>query len=448
MAREAAALEASLRALGHRAATIVPHAGASGGGEFPEGAEGGAAFKWEGEEFAMSKTRRRGAADLIHLWHRDFTGPAGFYGLDGPGGAEAARRCALFCRGAVEAARRLRPSPQVLLPLDWPAALAAPLIKQDRLPLACALPVLDSRHHGLADPEFFGLLGLDARWFTPETGEFFGRFSFLKAGLAACDRILVRGGRTLYDLQNNPAEPLAGMFRAHSQKTRLFAPAAPVSGAALFARAKSAALEIPAPWRKGGAREKLPLLCFRALDAACLHDALRAAQLLAFSGWNILLDAPEHLRGDAALIALDQPEEGVAARPPGLNDEELFALCDAVFFCSEQCRDAAGLMACAAHGAWPVPVRRPHMAEALDLALAPEALADGDPPRFTFDHMTEEALVDAGRALLPFFAGGPGKRAKSVAAAAARSADLALSRSGDPLALVVPSPGAAGRRGL
>lgn len=438
VAREAAVFAASLRALGHRVAILVPRAGGESGGEVPEDAEGAARFNAAGEEFVISKTRRRGAADVIHLWHRDFGGPESFYGVDGPDAGGAARRCALFCRGAVEAARRMNPPPQAVLPLDWPAALIAALIKQDRLPLATALPVLDSRLLGLADGHVFGGLGLDGRWFTPETGEFFGRFSFLKTGLAACDRILVRGGRVLYDLQHNPGEPLAGMFRALAGKARLFAPAAQVSAASLTARAKAARLDLPAVWRRGGMREKLPVLVFSALDGSCLHEALRAARLLAQTGWNVLMDAPEPLRGDAALVELDDPAQGVAVVPRDFSRDDLFAVADAVFFCSEHSRDAAGVQAAAANGAWPVPVRRPHLAEALDLALATESLAPEDPPRFTFDHATEEALLDAGRALWPYFEAGPGRRARNIAEAAARSAELALARFGDPLALLNP----------
>ncbi len=436
VAREAGALETSLRSFGHRVATIVPHNGLPGPGEKPQGAEEVATFEWEGERFAMSKTRRRGTTDLIHLWHSEFAETATFYRVEGFSGAQAVRRCALFCRGVVEIVRRLRPSPQVILPLDWPTALIAALIKQELLPLCAAVPVVDSRYHGLTEAAFFDLLGLDKSWFTPGTGEFFGRFSFLKAGLVASDRILVRGGRVLHDLQNNPAEPLAGVFRAQAHKVRLFAPSFSLSTTGLSSRVKSATVELPAAWRRGGVRQKLPLLCFWAIDGACLSEIIRAARLLAYLGWNILLHATKDLLEDAALIELDQPELGVTLTPLGLSDEDLFALCDVVFFCSEQCRDASALASCAAHGALPVPIRRPHLTEALDLALNPETLDKGDPPRFTFDHATETALIDAGRALLPFFKAGRGQRGKSIASAAARSFDLAKARFGDPLDLL------------
>lgn len=113
----------------------------------------------------------------------------GIYGDHGKADEDNATRFIFFCKAAVELARRLTPSVQVLHVHDWAAALIPVFVHAHRLPFKTVLTI----HHLAEQGSFWGLdfalTNLPERFFTLRGIEFFGRLNFLKGGILYADRI-------------------------------------------------------------------------------------------------------------------------------------------------------------------------------------------------------------------------------------------------------------------
>lgn len=80
--------------------------------------------------------------------------------------------------------------PDVLHAHDWQAALAPVYLKQDgRTPPKSILTIHNIAFQGLFAPQYLGDLGLRSDWFHPDGLEYYGKVSFLKAGLIYADHI-------------------------------------------------------------------------------------------------------------------------------------------------------------------------------------------------------------------------------------------------------------------
>src|SRR6202171_3913722 len=113
----------------------------------------------------------------------------GIYGEHGELYEDNAARFIFFSKAAVELARRLTPTPQILHLHDWPPALVPVYVRAHRLPFSTVLTI-----HRLADQgSFWGLdfalTNLHERFFTLRGVEFFGRLNFLKAGILFADKV-------------------------------------------------------------------------------------------------------------------------------------------------------------------------------------------------------------------------------------------------------------------
>jgi starch synthase len=119
----------------------------------------------------------------------EFFDRPGIYGEHGEPYEDNAARFIFFCKAAVELARRLTPSVQVLHAHDWPAALVPVLARAHQLPFATVLTI----HHVAEQGSFWGLdfklTNLPERFFTLRGVEFFGRMNFLKGGILYADRL-------------------------------------------------------------------------------------------------------------------------------------------------------------------------------------------------------------------------------------------------------------------
>jgi starch synthase len=119
----------------------------------------------------------------------EFFDRPGIYGEHGRAYEDNAARFIFFCKAAVELARRLTPSVQVLHAHDWAAALVPVLVQAYRLPFSTALTI----HHVAEQGSFWGLdfklTNLHERFFTLRGVEFFGRMNLLKGGILFADRI-------------------------------------------------------------------------------------------------------------------------------------------------------------------------------------------------------------------------------------------------------------------
>ncbi|PYL27526.1 MAG: hypothetical protein DMF45_11990, partial [Verrucomicrobia bacterium] len=77
----------------------------------------------------------------------------GVYGERGTAYEDNAARFIFFSKAAVELARRLTPTPQILHLHDWPAALVPVYVRAHRLPFATVLTI----HHIAEQGSFWGL---------------------------------------------------------------------------------------------------------------------------------------------------------------------------------------------------------------------------------------------------------------------------------------------------
>jgi starch synthase len=119
----------------------------------------------------------------------EFFDRAGIYGEHGVPYEDNAARFIFFGKAALELARRMTPTPQVLHLHDWASALVPALVQNQQLPFATVLTI----HHLAEQGSFwgldFGLTNLPERYFKPGGVEFFGRLNLLKGGIVFADKI-------------------------------------------------------------------------------------------------------------------------------------------------------------------------------------------------------------------------------------------------------------------
>ena len=130
-----------------------------------------------------------GGVQLFLVRCDDFFDRPGIYGEHGQPYEDNATRFIFFCKAALELARRLTPSLQILHVHDWAAALVPVFVRAHNLPFATVLTI----HHVADQGSFWGLdfnlTNLPERFFTLHGIEFFGRLNFLKGGILYADKI-------------------------------------------------------------------------------------------------------------------------------------------------------------------------------------------------------------------------------------------------------------------
>jgi starch synthase len=133
--------------------------------------------------------RSASGVQLYLLRCDEFFDRDGIYGERGKPYEDNASRFILFCKAAVELARRLTPQLQILHVHDWAAALVPVFVQAQGLPFKTVLTI----HHVADQGSFwgldFGLTNLPQPYFTLHGVEFFGRLNFLKGGILYADRI-------------------------------------------------------------------------------------------------------------------------------------------------------------------------------------------------------------------------------------------------------------------
>lgn len=133
--------------------------------------------------------RSVGGVQLFLVSCDDFFDRPGIYGEHGQPYEDNAARFIFFCKAALELARRLTPSLQILHVHDWAAALVPVFVRAHNLPFATVLTI----HHVADQGSFWGLdfnlTNLPERFFTLHGIEFFGRVNFLKSGILYADKI-------------------------------------------------------------------------------------------------------------------------------------------------------------------------------------------------------------------------------------------------------------------
>ena len=141
---------------------------------------------------AVSPRRRIVFVDIPALFDRD-----SLYGPDGVDYADSAERFAFLATAALDVAQAggARSWPDIIHAHDWQAGLVPLLVRasSDRWPALAGAGLVITIHNlayqGVFPREAVPALGLPWDVFTMDRGEFWGKFSFLKAGLTSSDVI-------------------------------------------------------------------------------------------------------------------------------------------------------------------------------------------------------------------------------------------------------------------
>ena len=143
----------------------------------------------------------------------------GIYVEKGEPYPDNAARFIFLSKAAVEIARRMSPTPDILHCHDWPAALVSVLVRDRGLPFATVLSIHHLADQGSFDSWDFSLTNLPARYFEPIGVEFFGRLNLLKAGILFADRVVVSSEPYAHEIQTQSlGEGLDGVLREHAHR--------------------------------------------------------------------------------------------------------------------------------------------------------------------------------------------------------------------------------------
>src|SRR3954465_14678928 len=138
-------------------------------------------------EFVEGRTT--GGVQTFFVRCDPFFDRASIYGEHGVAYEDNAARFIFFSKAALELARRMTPTPQILHVHDWAAALVPALVANQKLPFATVLTI----HHLAEQGSFWGLdfnlTNLPERYFKPNGVEYFGRLNLLKGGVVFADKI-------------------------------------------------------------------------------------------------------------------------------------------------------------------------------------------------------------------------------------------------------------------
>jgi len=132
---------------------------------------------------------------VVFVDQADYFDRPGLYGEGGGDYPDNAERFAFFCRAALAACATLDFRPQVVHLNDWQTGPAAVLLQSQYrdLPQLNASGTVITIHNlayaGSFPPQAMLALGLNWDFFTPSGLEFYGKVSYLKAGLVFADKI-------------------------------------------------------------------------------------------------------------------------------------------------------------------------------------------------------------------------------------------------------------------
>jgi starch synthase len=144
--------------------------------------------------------RTVGGVQTFFIRCDEFFDRAGIYGEHGVPYDDNPARFIFFSKAALELARRMTPTPQILHVHDWAAALVPALVHHQQLPFTTVLTI----HHLAEQGSFwgldFGLTNLPERYFMPRGVEFFGRLNLLKGGIVFADKITTVSERYRHEM--------------------------------------------------------------------------------------------------------------------------------------------------------------------------------------------------------------------------------------------------------
>ncbi len=205
LADVAGALPLALGRLGHRVTVVLPrYRGTIAGtpvGRVTIGMGADRLTAGFGEQ-AMADGVRAVLVDCPELYDREH-----LYGAGNADYADNARRFAFLSRAALEVPFMTGERPDVIHAHDWQAGLTPVYLKAAvaRDPALKGVPVVFTIHNlayqGLFSPEWLGPLGLPGDLFAVSGFEYWGRLSFLKAGINFSEIVTTVSARYAQEIQ-------------------------------------------------------------------------------------------------------------------------------------------------------------------------------------------------------------------------------------------------------
>ena len=198
-------LSVELKRLGHDVSVVMPF--------YRPIREGNYDIRPTGLEFQINLGGKRASTDIVEttgpeqiqvfLVRRDeYFDRSGIYGGDGRAYEDNAERFIFFAKAAIELARRLSPSPELIHCHDWTTALIPVFVRDRQLAFLTVLTIHNLEHQGSFWSFDFGLTGLPGSYFGPRGLEFYGRLNFLKSGILYADAVTLPGEVSLFEAFN------------------------------------------------------------------------------------------------------------------------------------------------------------------------------------------------------------------------------------------------------
>lgn len=147
-------------------------------------------IKAEGREFTVTETRfPKGGVRVFLIAKEKYFNRSGFYGpTDDSGWEDNSERFSFFCRAVCFAMKKLLQNVDIVHCHDWQTGLIPAYMQHSRTP-AVVYTIHNLQYQGNFPPEDFKITKLPMKLFSPSGMEFYGNFSFMKAGIIYSDII-------------------------------------------------------------------------------------------------------------------------------------------------------------------------------------------------------------------------------------------------------------------
>lgn len=171
------------------------------------------------------RTRKEKTYEVCFIDHPPFYDREGLYGEDGSDYKDNDERFILLARGALEGAKALGFAADVAHLHDWQTGLIAPYLKliyagnSMFAHTVSVMTVHNMAYQGSFPPETLERAGFGPEEFQPEKLEFYGKVSFLKAGLAYADILNTVSPTYAREIQESPEKGfgLEGLLKHRSE---------------------------------------------------------------------------------------------------------------------------------------------------------------------------------------------------------------------------------------
>ncbi len=142
------------------------------------------------QECEVFEARAENGVQIFFIRRDEFFDRSGLYGNEGRDYQDNSARFIFFSKCAVELARRLTPSPDLVHGHDWQCGMIPVYSKFRNLPFPHVLTVHELSFQGNFWSCDFALTNLPPDYFSPGGVEFYGSLNFLKAGMLFSDQVV------------------------------------------------------------------------------------------------------------------------------------------------------------------------------------------------------------------------------------------------------------------